>query len=483
VVATVSYNGVAVYTSESISATTIIFDGFLWFAGEENVSIAISPSSLAAQLGIYQIFSVDSLAQATLTLSVVAQNGGPFAASANLGVFGETVDPSWWSWSADQNVGNIQPFDSPGSSSFDWNTPYSLSGNFVNKSIWSAMKAQISLVETDSQTNTQALRSSQAFTADIGPNPNFVIFSPITQNWTWLSCPDGGRGAPTVKLFNYSVKISLQDPWGNAYLLTVGPYNVTVGIPVNKLQDASNAVAYWDEAMLFLASIFFAPAAGFLMPLAASQCGQAQDPPTPDFDYHSTSAIRIYEPPPPIGETAHIQTTISFLNLLLKLTAIVSALNQTEGKLIAAREDKDATAVSLQTKTYRRFEGELRATAQQVRSAVPNVVRELEAAPFASAENIRAAVRSLQMYGIPASFAKAISQAGCSSCTLRSFEESIRAVDPTTIPSLADSFILLAHGTLVSVGYVLKNADRVVTAGAPHTGVKKKLSHKSKRGH
>jgi hypothetical protein len=482
VVATVSYNDVVLYTSKSIASGFRLIEGLDYGAGEDNVSIAVGPSALAVQLGLYQIQPVDSFTQATLTLSVVADHGGPFTASANLAVVAEAFDASWWAWSPDQNVADIQPFSQAGSSTFDWNTPYSLSGNFVNKSKWSAMKVQIFLAETDLQTNSQVLRSAQTLTADMGPNPNFVIFPSITQNWAWLTCPSGVRGAPTFKYFNYVVIISMQDPWGNNYPgLTVGPYGVIVGIPVSKLQNSTSASAAWLFAMACLASVLGAPGAAFAMPIAAALCGKAQDPPTPDFDYHSTAKIQVYEPPPPSGETTHIRATMSFLSLLLKLIAIISALDQTEGKLIAARQDNDSKGVSLQTKTWRHFEETLTATAQEVRSAVPHVVRELEDAPSMSAENVRAAVRSLQMYGISASFEKAIRETGCSCRTLQSLEESIRAVDPTKLPSCADLIISLTRGLLVSVGYIRKEADSIMTTQQRHIGVtKKRPSRKSK---
>jgi len=168
--------------------------------------------------------------------------------------------------------------------------------------------------------------------------------------------------------------------------------------------------------------------------------------------------------------------------------AVISALDQTEGKLIAAREDKDAKGVSLQTKTYRHFEEILLATANEIHSSIPHVVQELQAEPSISTENIRAAVRSLQMYGLSASFKNLAGETSCFCSTLHAVEKSIKAVDPTTIPSPAELITVLANGLMLGISYIQKGAARVLTGGSSHIVLKRerpakkrtKSSHKSK---
>jgi hypothetical protein len=187
VVATVSFKGNALYTSEPIAPTEDTFGGpgvvapVLYSAGELNVNVEILPAAPFAQI-LYTFGSHE------LTLTVVGDaNPSEYSvtASAELLVVPEVLDPNWFAWT------------SPGGG-FDatvlWNIPYTVAANFTNGSQWTAWKMAYSVSETNLTDNLPPfVRATGMLTTGIGATSQLIL-APITQNWSWTTCPVGSLG-------------------------------------------------------------------------------------------------------------------------------------------------------------------------------------------------------------------------------------------------------------------------------------------------
>lgn len=475
VTATISYDNVVIYTSTSIASDIFPGAGFVFSAGEVNVSLAVPPSSPAVQLGLYHIIPFDSFTVAVLNLSVVSDQPGqgPFTASATLPVVGETIDASWWVWPSSYGPPDFDNL-------VDWNTSYALSGQFFNKSKWSAMSGQLTLVEKDLQDNQFTNRGSSQVSANIGPNPNDVYFTSITQSWPWVSCPSGTLGGPTNKNYSYSVTMVLQDIYGNSYdPVTSSSQGWSVTVSPDKTANQNNALASFVSGISTTATVIGAPLGGLLLAAAAAFCGEAQDPPTPDFDYLTTAKKSMLQSAELLESETQLPATRAFLKATLESIAIWSALGQTKGKLIAARIAKNPKGVRLQTNTYKKFVEELMTTATVLRSSLAKVRNEVEAEASLSVENVREAVRTFQMYGIPGPFEKLIRDPNCCSSASNPIGEFLRSVDPTTIPPLANSFTALVHGVLSNAKYVHEKMHSVLVP--PHDNDRNRIKLKSRR--
>ncbi len=462
VVATISFDSTTIYTSASLPTTPQpTGQGLIGVAGEAQVVIQLTPNQQAAQLGLYMIGSH------TLTLSVSGNGSGsaPVTATASLQVIPESLqaqtlpDPfvpvlgSYWNWNGDA----LDYY-------FDWNSTFALGGTFINASRFSAMKAQLTLVETDETNNESTNRGSQSFTADIGQAIP-VVFGSETQNWSWIACPSGDTTASPSKTFTWSVLISLQDPWGNGYPVLTAAVIGGVSVSSDKIAHQGNAHSAFISGTLLVATGYGAPAGGILLAAAASECKAAQDPPGPDFDYNKTATVTPMPLPQSFAEMTALPDTKAFLGSILDFAAIYEALNQTEGKLIAARSNEDREAVELQVKAYRAFEKKLGATAKILQSSIERTVEELAAEPGLSADSVRAPIRSMQMYGIPASFGSPVREARC--CADEPLREFINSVDTTTLPSVADCMVMLTHGLLSNAEYIRANMLEVLAPSDP----------------
>ena len=465
VVATISFGNTVLYTSKPLPIKKYIFIGG-YSGAVESVSLQFTPTSAAAQAGLYSI-QTGPFAK-TLTLSVVGdgQLKGPFTASAPLVVVGENLDASWWNWLP------LGPLT--------WNTPYSVGGNFFNRSQWSAMKVQLTLLETDVLTNQSANRGTpSAITQPVGPNPIEVVFPPITQNWQWVSCPSGTSGGPSAKQFDYSALIQIQDSWGNNYApLTVGTLNQWVQVPHNKLVLRGGAAAAFGAAIgagsagLILGIFSFGVGAAVggaafasLMATAAALCGQAQDPPTPDFKYGETAKLLIYPLPMLPADATQLPATWILLKAILECIAIADALGRTEGKLLAARTARDKNGIKLQTMSYKDLMKRLMTKAKTLAAGMDKAARELSAEAAFSVTNTRDAVRYMQLYGIPDSFRKALAGTGCSCGHEKALEQFINAADTATLPSLTESLATLANSVLWNAHYMEQEASKVLRQG------------------
>lgn len=462
VVATISFGNTVSYTSKPLPIKKYIFVGG-YSGAVESVSLQFNPTSAAAQAGLYSI-QAGPFAK-TLTLSVVGdgQLKGPFTASAPLVVVAENLDASWWNWLP------LVPLT--------WNTPYSVGGNFFNRSQWSSMKAQLTLLETDVLTNQQTNRGTPpALTQPVGPNPTEVIFPSITQNWQWVSCPSGTSGGPSAKQFDYSVLIQMQDSWGNNYApLTVGTLNQWVQVPHNKLVLRGGAAAAFASAIAagsaggLLAIFSFGVAAAVgggvfasLMATAAALCGQAQDPPTPDFNYGETAKLLIYPLPLIPADATQLPATWSFLKVILECIAIADALGRTECKLIAARSVRNKNGIKLQTMSYKDLLKRLMTMAKTLPAAMEKAARELGSEGAFSVTNVRDAVHYMQLYGIPDSFRKALPGTGCSCGSEKALEQFIKTADTAAFPSLNESLATLANSVLWNAHYLDREASKVL---------------------
>jgi hypothetical protein len=117
----------------------------------------------------------------------------------------------------------------------------------------------------------------------------------------------------------------------------------------------------------------------------------------------------------------------------------------------------------LQISTGQTFERQLRTTALALVAASAQAVVELEAEPSLSADNLRAAVRTAQTYGINPDLRKILTENNINCCNIIATEQFVAAIDATTIPSGADLTRIVTRGLLSSVEYSSQRTEDIVT--------------------
>jgi len=467
VVATItSDNNNVLYTSKPVPITKNtpktapgIFTFSSFSAGESGIALQFNPGQQGSQ-GLYMIGTH------TLTLKVTGGNG-PFTATAQLVVIEENINASWWNWT---NPTTGAP------STVQWNTAYGIAGNFFNQSKWSVMKASCSLIETNTNNNQIATRGVQSVTADIGPNPNPMQYNSITQNWGWVASPSGIIVAPTSKTFNYVVQMTLQDSWGNGYPpQNSNQLSITVSVPSNKITDANGCVAADATAVACavggaISGIFSfgigagigAACAAAALATAAALLASAQDPPAPDFIYNAIVKPII----PSIPASTKLPQTLAFLNLSLQGVSTYDALSATEGKLIAARLDKNVDGINLQTSTYKTLAGQLITSTNNLSESLTAAIAEIKAAvtanPSLTVDNLRATLRSWQANGIPADVEQGMVSAKLSNANMSTLQTLIQTMDANTLPFLTDSLTTLANSISTHAQYVAANTEKTI---------------------
>jgi hypothetical protein len=470
VTATITLGATIVYSSKPLPVKKYLY--VLGYSGAgEVLTLSFAPTDAAVKAGLYLI-PTNPFGVTELVLTVVGDGAdkGPLTAVAWLRVQPETLDASWWSW------------DSLGPDLI-WNIPYTVAGSFTNQSPWSQMNVRLTLLETvlDSNLfNPTTDRGTVTITTGVGQNPTHVEFASIDQDWSWITCPSGSSNGPHDESFNYSVVVNMQDSWGNVYpALTIGPLWELVTVPHNKRELQDGAVSAFGASVGaaisggILGIFSFGVGAGVaaavgtgLAALAAGLCTQAQDPPAPDFDFYDNAKVLVY----PLGkippEEAQLPATMAFLGDALECVALMDAMSQTEGKLMGARMKKNEKAVAHQVAAHEDFRKRLMVTAKKLSSGVKRTTKELDAELAFSVSNTRAAIRYLQVYGIPESLQKTFEQLGCPCTNEGTLQQFVKSVDTTALPPMSGSFAIIANSLVRNANYLNKNARMVAKSRA-----------------
>jgi hypothetical protein len=378
----------------------------------------------------------------TLTLEVTGTgtDPGPYTTTTTVTVTREPVSGTW-----------AFTLPAPGTR-VAWKAAYTVAGRLTNPTHATMTPASIVLDETSTAVGPIQLNASMPIGA-IAPGAFDSEAWSRLQNWSWLF-PGvwQASGAPQGDAFVYTVTFDMQDEFGNSYP-AVTSTSLTVGVAVStaKLALAATAAAMFDIGVTLTALAFLAlagyytaigapalfAAAGIAYGVAAGAGAGALDPPVPDFDYRRLVSAGLPELPAELEAEPALASLVTVFALLERVNRVDEAMTGTEARLIAARIDRDADAIALQSAEYRDLCDRLLATASHVPLAVLEAVEAEPAQPVVrlpKSTRLRRAIREWASGGVPAKLRREALASGLSEAHLKDFEQALGTSDSVLRP-------------------------------------------------
>ena len=442
-------NGIQIYTNP-IPIACKLSDGLSYIGGEDNF-VQLSPSQPGAVF-LYQFGPV------TLQLEVTCSNAGfgPFAAESTFSVIPEAVDQSWWQW--------VNP---PGTA--DWNTPYIISANFLNKSQFTQMSCSLVLTELDDANGQTTNRTGGSGNLTFGPvginGTFFVTFPTIIQNWVWV-IPGCIIIGDLERMFNYSVTLSLRDAYGNEYQpVKSNTVNVFVSVSNDKRNAVivgftATSVAVYMTALeiALLAGIITAAgapaataAAAAATALSATSYAIAIDPIKPNANYRSVHEQLSPSVPKAFAKVAK-NPLIEAMQLCTSILLNADSLAQTYGRLQGARLAKNSNGIEIQTKAYQHYEKKLNGDLKKLKKTVEAAAGFFESKFGKLKGTIAGVIHLWTMQGLPPLFYKELTDMELLKESQENIEGFLKAVP---LPDLSNSIhsqleIVALHAALVA---------------------------------
>jgi hypothetical protein len=305
---------------------------------------------------------------------------GPFeSGDVSLGVQLPTVDDSWWMWTV------------PSFREAMWKTDhYSMSGNFINKSL-SSMTASVTILEANVTTDASAGEQAAGnvmLGAPVGPGQNSAVTftNDFAKTWVWFTQAVFTPTGDWARTYVYRVRLDITDEFKNGYppFFTTSTVAVLVDIADKKVRAcgvaasgmiAAAACLVVAAAFLVVPTWFDLAAAGAWAAAAATIAGAAQlvgliasDPPVPDPMYRS-----VFKPVPiSVPEFDEIKPLSTLLHTVLDIIARVEAIGQTDSRLLGAYSTRSRAAVNLQQKHFAALCHRLTELAKDAHRATPH---------------------------------------------------------------------------------------------------------------
>jgi hypothetical protein len=228
-----------------------------------------------------------------------------------------------------------------------------------------------------------------------------------------------------MDIFTYTATFSMQDAFGNAYPATTSAAG-TVIVSVSGLKIGLAAAAYTCfcigvglviSGFLALAGYITAigapalfAAAGAAFAIATGLGAGALDPPVPNFDYRAVVVVRLVRVPTQLPEAAPVSPVLQVLELLARVSALIEAMSATEARLMAARIDRDQSAIDRQTAEYRALRDSLLAVLAAIPPSTAETGEQLAEDPLrsslASGRLLRRTFSEWSKEGLPANVRK-----------------------------------------------------------------------------
>lgn len=115
---------------------------------------------------------------------------------------------SWWTWKWPQ----------PGRSCY-WRCAYRVGGELLNQGAASVRVVRAAFDETGAGSAGRWIDDVRRSAADVPPQGTASVFCEPTQAWQWTSWTSPPGGEDYVRRFGYEVHLTLEDEFGNRYLL------------------------------------------------------------------------------------------------------------------------------------------------------------------------------------------------------------------------------------------------------------------------
>lgn len=398
-----------------------------------------------------------------------------FSSTSNLRVVPENIRGDNWSFTevtgtSDSSAPKHPPAFGVVYHDFIINHPYVLRGSLLNaaSNASTTMTGTLVLVESDLQTGASVDLQERAFTIPAGQSEE-LIFDSINKNWTWLVSGIWVRnyGEPLVKQWDYTVRFTMTDPWGNLYsdFTYSSPPTVHVDVYVSDEKHGYADGALAALGVGIIAGIFtFGAGAAAGQAAAAGLGAKALDPPSPSPRFREAVAL------PRLVHT-HVKHGLGDLLYLLEIAnhvvLLLDAGADVRDRVLGAKAAGDRDAMNMQTRAYRDFAAELQASVASLRRATAERVAGLRASPELDSGKLTAGARTWQRQGISPAARQALADGGCSEACLRALEDGLKNADVVALASdPAVTVEVLAYALARASHEILEDLPRVL-AGDP----------------
>jgi len=439
--------------------TPLVVSEFIADTGFQHANIEV-PDSGGTANDLYHIGTK------TLRLDVSADKSSDvFSDTVDLRVVPEYVHGGWWEWggisgTADPSAPQAPNLPFETHHDFVINHPFTLAGRIVNhsKSPNATMTGSLTLLETAFLSNQTLEVESRTFTIAPGGYQE-IVFAPITKNWGWL-IPGAWIENPKesrVKTFDYTVRFSLADPYGNFYPETLSNgVAISISVSDEKRGYASGALAALGAAII---SAIFTFGAGLSagQAIAAGLGKKALDPPEPDQRFRHPVDVRSNELANDVTGDPRFPEFRRVLRFAERAVALLDALGEIHARLLGARTAHDRKAISLQGESYRAAEHSLQATVRELIDSTASTVTTLQADPEFDRESLRAKILAWQRNGLPPDVRRRLTDGGCTEETLA---QMMLAVQEPAVALLAQDVGQVLSLLAWSLGLVAREVNR-----------------------
>jgi hypothetical protein len=355
---------------------------------------------------------------------------------------------------------------------FPWKGAYTVEGRLTNPAHAPMTPSSVVLNETSNVGSPIArIAIPSLATTAIVPGAFGSAIWLLMGTWSWVVPGMWVQTGPSVGLFSYNVTFAMQDAYGNAYppitssseAVAVVVSQSKVGFAVGAELSTAIAIGCLIAGFLALAGIITAvgapalfAAAGVAFTIAGGLGLAALDPPVPNFDYRSIGPTKLPELPAVLKTQPALAPLLPVLALLWRISRMAETMSATEARLIAARIDRDPSAIQLQASEYRSLRDSILAAARHIPLAVVEAIdgirKEPLLRPLANIRVLRQQAATWSRRGLPAKLRRAWIEGGLPEQQLKEIERALRTPEFVVRPidvllsELTQASALIARG-------------------------------------
>jgi hypothetical protein len=350
------------------------------------------------------------------------------------------------------------------------NHPYQLLGRLTNISAnrGISVAGDVTILETSQDLSTTTEVQVFPFSLQAtGSHEDFESMS-ITKNWTWIIPGVWVQNPeePLSKWFNYSVRVSYSDSYGNAYPdIELGKY-LSLDILVTAAKKDYGIGALAALAAGLIAGIFsFGIGTAVGTALAAGLGVQALDPPSPDPRFRAKVLVPEAEAEK-ITSDDRFPALISLLSSMNRAVEIIDALGDIRNRLLGARVAESKSGIQLQRESYGKTVRSLHELGVRIVSESELAVDSIKNDKRFDSSALEQTIRRWQRGGIPNSVRHTLLEQGCTIECMRSLEVALTSPTVSALaPNVAKTLQLLSFHVLKAISSVEKEASSIMKDG------------------
>jgi uncharacterized coiled-coil protein SlyX len=226
-----------------------------------------------------------------------------------------------------------------------------------------------------------------------------------------------------------------------------------IGLEVTALVLAAAAILSFGGSLV---------AAGALEVAANAAGVAAEDPPIPDFQYLVRVPIAPLPIPDTLPMTAELAALRSFLEIISRCTAAISALGPIESKLLGARIDANPVGTQLQVTSYREAVQLLDAASAALAEPGSDVASWLVGLERQHGLELQSALQSWKAHGLTPPVTQQWQALELNPDSLPRLSESIRRM-ALPLPAAADQISRVISSLLAVAAYARKRSETILS--------------------